>query len=73
MMKKGALLLLLLFVSATVPGCRTVQPWERGTLSLEPMQLDDCATHRFEHNTETYREGAMGVAGGKSAGGCGCS
>ncbi|KAB2961872.1 MAG: DUF4266 domain-containing protein [Thermoanaerobaculia bacterium] len=54
-------------------GCATVQPWERGPLSTEPMKLDDCRSHRFERSIETYREGAIGGAGGKSGGGCGCS
>ncbi len=72
-MRRAAVLLLLVGAALAVPGCTTVQPWERGTLSLEPMELDDCATHRFERNAETYREGAIGGSGGKSAGGCGCS
>ncbi len=54
-------------------GCTTVQPWERGALSSEPMKLEDCRSQRFERSVETYREGAVGGAGGKSGGGCGCS
>jgi hypothetical protein len=50
-----------------------VQPWERETLSLEPMKLEDCRVHRFERSTEGYREGAIGGSGAKGAGGCGCS
>ncbi len=72
-MKRAAALVLLMGAALSLSGCTTVHPWERGTLSLEPMQLDDSATHRFERNAETYREGAIGGSGGKSAGGCGCS
>lgn len=72
-MKRVAALLLLVGAAFTAHGCRSVQPWERGVLGLKPMELNDCATHRFERNTETYREGAIGGNGGKSAGGCGCS
>jgi hypothetical protein len=54
-------------------GCTTVQPWERGALSTEPMKLEDGRAQRFERGIETYREGAVGGAGGKSGGGCGCS
>jgi len=66
-------ILALVGLSALFPGCTTVQPWERGALATEPMKLDDCRTHRFERAAETYREGAVGGAGGKSGGGCGCS
>ena len=65
--------LLLILVLLTTSGCATVEPWERGTLALESMRLDDCATHRFERNSEAYREGSVGANGGKSGGGCGCS
>ena len=63
--------ILLLFLPLT--GCASVQPWERETLALEAMALDDAACHRFERNVEVYREGAVGANGGKSGGGCGCS
>jgi hypothetical protein len=53
--------------------CATVQPWEREALAADPMALDDRPCHRFEHNSEAYREGAIGANGGKSGGGCGCS
>lgn len=71
-MKRVSGVVLLMF-GLVLSGCATVQPWERGTLSVEPMKLDDCKVHRFERNIEVYREGAIGGAGGKSGGGCGCS
>lgn len=60
-----------LFLLAT--GCASVKPWEKDTLALPAMELDDMACHRFERNIEVYREGAVGANGGKSGGGCGCS
>lgn len=72
-MRRGILALALLAGLGLLAGCTTVQPWERGPLSTEPMKLDDCRSHRFERSIETYREGAVGGAGGKSGGGCGCS
>lgn len=62
---------LVLALAAT--GCSTVQPWQKGNLALAPMAVDSDLCHRFERNTETYREGAVGANGGKSGGGCGCS
>ena len=62
----GALLL-------ATTGCSQVQPWQKETLALAPMAVENDVCHRFEHNIEAYREGAVGGAGGKSGGGCGCS
>lgn len=54
-------------------GCSNVKPWQKGNLALAPMAVESDACHRFEHNMEVYREGAVGANGGKSGGGCGCS
>jgi len=71
---RPAMALALLGLAALAAGgCATVQPWERDLHALEPMQLEVCATARFERNFEVYREGAVGANGGKSGGGCGCS
>ncbi len=72
-MSKRSRLLLLVLPLLLASACATVQPWERETLSLRAMTLDDCSTHRFERNVEVYKEGAVGANGGKSGGGCGCS
>lgn len=69
-MKKGILLAIL--AACCVSACK-VKPWQKETLALEPMQMNDCPLHRFERNVEVYREGAVGGNGGKSGGGCGCS
>ncbi len=74
MTRKPDFLLLTIFALTVLStGCASVQPWERETLSLQSMNLDDCGAHRFERNVEAYREGAIGANGGKSGGGCGCS
>ncbi len=54
-------------------GCASVQPWQKESLALEPMAAADRSCHRFEHNNEVYREGAVGANGGKGGGGCGCT
>ena len=54
-------------------GCASVQPWERESLALPGMELEDTECARFERNSEVYREGAVGANGGKSGGGCGCT
>ncbi len=71
--RRAARGLLLTLAALAASGCATVKPWERDLHALEPMQLDVCATARFERNFEVYREGAVGANGGKSGGGCGCS
>ncbi|CAM2011251.1 DUF4266 domain-containing protein [Acanthopleuribacter pedis] len=72
-MKRAGFLLFMLLLCAASFSCSQVKPWQKGTLSLQPMQVDDCLIHRFERNAEVYREGAAGGNGGKSGGGCGCS
>lgn len=64
---------LFLVAAFGISGCKSVEPWERETQALSPMQLDDLACQRFERSVEVYREGAVGANGGKSGGGCGCS
>ncbi len=54
-------------------GCASVKPWEKDTLALDPMAVEDSACRGLEHNIEVYREGSVGANGGKSGGGCGCS
>lgn len=66
-------ILLVLLAVLALGACTSVQPWERGTLALGPMQVDDDPLHRFERNQEVYREGAAGANGGSAGGGCGCN
>lgn len=73
MRRKLPLLLVAGLAVGVMSGCATVQPWERDYLALPEMAMDDAACHRFERNSEVYREGAIGANGGKSGGGCGCT
>ncbi len=55
-----------------LPGCVTVQPWQRGRLSDPLMILDENAIEKGiqEHHLD-YREGSVGGTGAQG-GGCGC-
>ncbi len=62
-----------LVLSASLIGCGTVQPWQKGNLAKPQMALDpDPLQTRFEEHTYFSKEGASGgysVGGG----GCGCN
>ncbi len=53
--------------------CTAVAPYERMQLNDADMKLAARNTETFEHNIESYREGASGANGGKIGGGCGCN
>lgn len=72
-MRKSILLAAVAAAAVGWSGCASVQPWEKETLALEPMQLPDPPVCGFERNAEVYREGAAGANGGKAGGGCGCT
>lgn len=73
MKRKSIVLLSAMMLAALTSGCATVEPWQKGALATDPMQVEDDRCHRFERNIEVYREGAAGGNGGKSGGGCGCT
>lgn len=62
-----------LLVVATLCGCETVQPWERGTLAKPEMQWQP---NRMEAQlrAQVYasKEASSGGAGA-AGGGCGCN
>ena len=66
-------LLILLVIALAASGCATVEPWQRGRLSMEAMMLSDDLSQAMERSIEVYREGAVGANGGKAGGGCGCT
>lgn len=70
-MRKRLVTLFLLALSTS--GCATVEPWQRGRLSMEAMMLSDDLSQAMERSIEVYREGAVGANGGKAGGGCGCT
>jgi hypothetical protein len=64
--------LVLAGAALAVTGCATVQPWQRGTLSKEPMMFDpNPARAALQDHWMTSREGAAGGFG-LQGGGCGC-
>jgi hypothetical protein len=72
--KTGLLMLgLATILLGFMSGCRTVQPWERGTLSDYTMRPDrDPATDSFREHVYFTREAAAGGRG-VGGGGCGCN
>ena len=59
-------------LSSSLPGCATVQPWQRGTLSDYTMMPDRDPLHaQMSEHTFFSRETAHGGAG-VGGGGCGC-
>ena len=56
---------------ASMTGCATVAPYERGNLAHPTMSPEDMATSLDEH-VRTVSEGATGGFGG-GGGGCGCN
>lgn len=54
-------------------GCAPVQPWQRGDLAREDMQLiSDRAQAAFEDHAYFSKEGSSGGRG-FGGGGCGCN
>jgi hypothetical protein len=55
------------------PGCATVQPWQRETLSRPCMKpAPDPGGQSFATHVHENREGSVG-GNGVSGGGCGCN
>jgi len=66
--------LLIVFgtTAASLAGCATVQPWQRGRLADRWMQFDpDTGRVRYMTHWQESREGSSGGFG-VQGGGCGC-
>lgn len=60
-------------ISILLSGCVTVQPWDRGTLAREDMQLvSDAMQNSLEDHTYFSKEASSGGRG-FGGGGCGCN
>ena len=73
-MKKNLLYMLVLMgVTLLLAGCKTVQPWERGTTGDYTMRPDrDPLAGGFAEHIHFTREAASGGRG-IGGGGCGCN
>ena len=53
--------------------CVSVKEYQKNRINDAEMELSARKSEKFEQNFYLYREGAAGVNGGKSGGGCGCN
>ena len=71
--RAGMVAVALLVAAASMGGCATVKPWQRGRLAHRGMIFGaEAAESTLEQHTLQYREGAGGGYGG-GGGGCGCN
>jgi hypothetical protein len=61
------------FALSLLSACATVKPYQKSKLNDAEMALSSRKVQKFEQSFQLYREGASGVNGGKSGGGCGCN
>ena len=65
--------LISLLVMVALAGCETVQPWERGVLAREEMQLEtDSLGRNLADQVYASKEASSGGAS-PAGGGCGCN
>ena len=66
-------MVLAFVVTTTLFSCTTVKQYQKVHLNDAEMKLSARKIQKVEQNFQVYREGASGVTGGKSGGGCGCN
>jgi Domain of unknown function (DUF4266) len=66
-------ILAALFTTLVASSCTTVKEYQKNRLNDSEMILSHRKIEKTEISFQTYREGASGVNGGKSGGGCGCN
>ncbi|NDE09500.1 MAG: DUF4266 domain-containing protein [Chitinophagia bacterium] len=67
------LLAIFLIMSFSFSSCTTVKAYQKGKLNDAEMVLGSRKIQKSEMSFQSYREGASGVNGGKTGGGCGCN
>lgn len=67
------LLLFAFLISATLPSCSAVKPYQRAYLNDAEMSFGAMKSESFEVKAIYYREGTLDLIKGKSSGGCGCN
>ncbi|MBK8012163.1 MAG: DUF4266 domain-containing protein [Deltaproteobacteria bacterium] len=71
----GAVVLIVGAAAAVLSGCKTVEPWERGSMahfSMDPAAENVAMNEAFRQHVFEAREGAAGGYG-RAGGGCGCN
>lgn len=72
-MKRIGYFLLFLALILSLESCVSVAAYQKMYLNDQDMALAHRKAEYFEINMAAYREGAAGMNGGKSGGGCGCN
>jgi hypothetical protein len=74
-MKLQALKKLFLALTAAIvlASCANVKEYQKSRINDSEMILGNRKVEKNELNFQSYREGASGVNGGKTGGGCGCN
>ena len=74
-MKKQNVPVLTILVIALISmaSCVHVKEYQKSKLNDADMSLGARKSQKNESNLQNYREGAAGVNGGKTGGGCGCN
>ncbi len=60
-------------VSVILACCTPVKEYQKNKLNDAEMILGSRKVQKTEMSFQSYREGASGVNGGKTGGGCGCN
>jgi hypothetical protein len=66
-------LLLFFMTGLIIVSCTPVKEYQKNKLNDSEMSLSSRKVEKTELNFQSYREGASGVNGGKTGGGCGCN
>ncbi|MEO5893501.1 MAG: DUF4266 domain-containing protein [Ferruginibacter sp.] len=66
-------ILICLGLIFSIASCTTVKAYQKGKLNDSEMELGARKIQKTEMSFQAYREGASGVNGGKTGGGCGCN
>ncbi len=70
-MKGTAALLFLILLYAV--SCTPVKEYQKNKINDGEMELGARKSQKTEVSFQSYREGASGVNGGRTGGGCGCN
>ncbi|HSU26778.1 MAG TPA: DUF4266 domain-containing protein [Chitinophagaceae bacterium] len=63
----------MIFIPLLLASCVTVKEYQKNKLNDSEMILSSRKIQKTEASFQSYREGASGVNGGKTGGGCGCN